>query len=71
MSNSLNYAKVYDQSIHQPERFWGEAAEEVQWIRKWDRVLDEGRKPFYRWFAGGELDTCYNCFDCHVENGRA
>jgi len=46
MSNCLNYENVYDQSIHQPERFWGEAAEEVQWIRKWDRVFDDSRKLF-------------------------
>ena len=71
MPNSLNYQKVYEQSIHEPERFWGEAAEQVQWTRKWDRVLDDSRKPFYRWFAGGELNTCYNCLDFHVENGRA
>jgi propionyl-CoA synthetase len=70
MSSHLRYAEVYDQSIHQPERFWGEAAGQIRWTRKWDSVLDASRKPFYRWFSGGELNTCYNCLDLHVENGR-
>jgi len=71
MPNSLKYAQMYEQSIRQPELFWGEAAGEVQWFRKWDKVLDESRKPFYSWFSGGELNTCYNCLDVHVKNGRA
>jgi propionyl-CoA synthetase len=71
MANKLTYAQVYDRSIHQPERFWEEAAGEVQWFRRWDKVLDGERKPFYRWFAGAELNTCYNCLDFHVENGRS
>jgi propionyl-CoA synthetase len=39
-------------------------------MKKWDKVLDDSKKPFYSWFAGGELNTCYNALDYHVENGR-
>ena len=67
---SDRYSGFYEQSINDPEIFWGKAAEKVQWVKKWDRVLDDSRKPFYRWFTGGELNTCYNALDYHVENGR-
>ena len=63
MSDSLRYQDVYGQSINQPDVFWGKAAEAIQWTKKWDKVLDDSNKPFYRWFAGGELNTCYNALD--------
>ncbi len=59
-----------DRSLRDPKTFWGEAAEQVHWYRKWDKVLDESNKPFYRWFTDGEVNTCYNALDLHVENGR-
>jgi len=62
---------VYNRSLTDPEGFWAEAAEEIDWIEKWDRVLDDSNKPFYRWFAGGIVNTCYNAVDRHVERGRA
>ena len=65
-----DYQAAYDRSISDPEGFWGEIAEDIHWVRKWDKVLDDSNKPFYRWFVGGELNTCYNCVDLHVENGR-
>jgi len=64
------YDAVYRMSIERPEEFWAQAAEEIRWIRKWDRVLDDSNQPFYRWFAGGELNTCYNALDLHIETGR-
>src|SRR3546814_15087419 len=53
-----------------PEVFWAAAAAEIDWTRKWDRVLDDSDAPFHRWFAGGALNTCYNAVDRHVERGR-
>lgn len=70
MSGILKYADFYNESITNPAAFWGKAAEEIQWVKKWDKVLDDSRKPFYSWFVGGELNTCYNALDYHVENGR-
>jgi propionyl-CoA synthetase len=66
-----SYQSLYLQSIQQPEKFWAEAAAALHWDRKWDRVLDDSRKPFYRWFSGGILNTCYNALDRHVDGGRA
>lgn len=64
------YEEDYARSIKDPEGFWGQAAEEISWSRKWDRVLNNDNSPFTRWFEGAELNTCYNCLDRHVENGR-
>jgi propionyl-CoA synthetase len=65
------YDIAYRASMEKGDDFWGEAAEACRWFRKWDKVLDESESPFYRWFTGGETNTCYNALDCHVEDGRA
>ncbi|MFQ5775439.1 MAG: propionyl-CoA synthetase [Kiloniellaceae bacterium] len=65
------YDEAHRRSITDPDGFWGEAAQEIDWERKWDRVLDDSRPPFYRWFAGGVLNTCHNALDRHVAGGRA
>ncbi len=65
------YQEMYRRSLEDPEGFWGEAAEAIHWEKKWDKVLDASNAPFYRWFVGGELNTCYNALDRHVEGGRA
>ena len=64
------YDEVYSRWRSDPENFWAEVAEAAHWYKKWDRVLDASRPPFYRWFAGGLLNTCYNALDRHVEDGR-
>ncbi len=62
---------VFQQSIENPEEFWGEAAKGITWYKECDKVLDDSKPPFYRWFQGGKMNTCYNAIDRHVENGRA
>ncbi|MDW7771529.1 MAG: propionyl-CoA synthetase [Desulfobulbaceae bacterium] len=64
------YETSFSKSIQDPEGFWSEAAEAIDWHKKWDTVLDRTDPPFYRWFSGGELNTCYNAVDRHVANGR-
>lgn len=65
------YEKAFRQSIDDPNGFWAQAAEAIDWDRKWDKVLDDSEAPFYRWFTGGRLNTCHNALDRHVEGGRA
>ncbi len=65
------YDEIFQRSINDPAAFWGEAAGAIDWYRKWEKVLDDSDKPFYRWFAGGEMNTCYNALDRHVKGGRA
>ncbi len=64
------YDVAFNRSINDPDGFWGEAAENCHWYKKWDKVLDDSRKPFYRWFVGGKINTCYNALDLHIEQGR-
>ena len=63
------YEEAFRRSLEDPEGFWGEAAGAVDWYRPADRVLDDDRPPFTRWFVGGELNTCHNALDRHVEAG--
>lgn len=67
---SGHYLDTYTRSIDEPNEFWGEAAKDIQWYKPWDTVLDDTNAPFYRWFTGGELNTCYNAVDYHCETGR-
>ena len=67
---SSRYDETYARSLAEPEAFWAEAAEGIDWEKRWDRVLDDSRPPFYRWFAGAEVNTCHNALDRHVAAGR-
>jgi propionyl-CoA synthetase len=64
------YEAVYEHAARDPESFWAAAAEDLYWDRRWDRVFDDSRPPFHRWFTGGRLNTCYNALDLHVDRGR-
>jgi propionyl-CoA synthetase len=64
------YHELYERSLRDPEGFWAQAGEDIYWDRRWDKVFDDSRPPFFRWFAGGLLNTCYNCLDLHVDRGR-
>ncbi|HKB24730.1 MAG TPA: propionyl-CoA synthetase, partial [Methylomirabilota bacterium] len=64
------YDETYGHAMTSPESFWAAAAEDIHWEKRWDRVFDDSRKPFYRWFTGGVLNTCFNALDLHVDRGR-
>ncbi|MFZ0610910.1 MAG: acetyl-coenzyme A synthetase N-terminal domain-containing protein, partial [Desulfobacterales bacterium] len=64
------YDEAFEKSIKDPNGFWGAAGEKVHWYKKWDKVLDDSNKPFYRWFSGGEINTAYNALDYHIDRGR-
>jgi propionyl-CoA synthetase len=64
------YREAYRRSLDDPEGFWGEAARLIDWDRPFEQVLDRSNPPFYRWFAGGSLNTCHNAVDRHVAAGR-
>jgi len=67
---SKRFDEVHRRSIEQPDEFWGEAGQAVTWDKPWSQVLNNREAPFTRWFSGGQLNTCYNAVDRHVENGR-
>ena len=65
------YRDLFNASIADPTAFWADAARAVTWTREPQRVLDDSNPPFYRWFPDGELNTCANALDRHVDGGRA
>ncbi|MBT3059313.1 MAG: propionyl-CoA synthetase [Candidatus Thiodiazotropha sp.] len=64
------YAEIYQQSLNDPESFWGTVAKDLHWHKPWEKVLDESAKPSPRWFSGGMFNTCFNALDRHVEAGN-
>jgi propionyl-CoA synthetase len=69
MSN-MDYQSLYDLSLNDPDKFWGDAAKAIHWYTPPTKILDDSNKPFYRWFVGGTMNTCYNAIDRHIEEGR-
>jgi len=53
MANQLKYKEIFAQSINDPDTFWGKAAQDVVWNKKWTRFSTTAKKPFYLWFKGG------------------
>jgi propionyl-CoA synthetase len=67
----MDYKTIYQSSLENPEEFWADAAAKLIWTKPWDKVLDDSDAPFYQWYTGGEINTCYNALDRHCNNGRA
>jgi acetyl-CoA synthetase len=66
------YRELYQKSIDDPAKFWGELAEQLDWYKKWDKVLEyDFNKPEIKWFKGGKLNASYNCLDRHLNHWRS
>jgi acetyl-CoA synthetase len=69
--NLIEYKDIYQWSVENPEEFWAEMAGQLDWYRKWDKVLVEDFKEGkHEWFVGGKLNVCYNCVDRHLRTWR-
>src|SRR5215831_19330662 len=66
----MDYHKFYQYSIQEKEEFWSEQSRLLKWFKEPSNILSKNEKGFYRWFADGEMNTCYLCLDFHVEEGR-
>ncbi|MDH4270301.1 MAG: AMP-binding protein, partial [Dehalococcoidia bacterium] len=65
------YKEIYQRSLDDPEAFWGEAAQQLDWYKKWDNVLVEDFKEAkHEWFVGGKLNVSYNCLDRNLKTWR-
>jgi len=65
------YKEIYQRSINDMEGFWAEKAKQLDWYKKWDKVLVEDFKEGkHEWFVGGKLNVCYNCLDRHLRTWR-
>ncbi len=69
IKNIQQYTKIYKKSIENPEAFWAEKANELEWFKKWDIVL-RNDMGFFKWFEGGYLNVCYNCLDKIIKSGK-
>src|SRR5215467_1530100 len=65
------YHEVYARWQHDPQGFWGKAAQDVDWMEPPRKVFDPGAGVYGRWFVGGVCNTCWNAVDRHVLGGRA
>ncbi|MFE3838480.1 propionyl-CoA synthetase [Pseudogemmobacter sonorensis] len=66
----MGYAEIYGRWQADPEAFWMEAAQGIDWVKPPGRALDSSRAPLYEWFTDGLVNTCWNAVDRHVEAGR-
>jgi len=69
MNKRQHYGQLVSQAAKEPQQYWGEAANKISWIKPADVVLDSSAKPFYKWFKGAQLNTCFNAVDRHVLDG--
>ncbi len=69
-ANIKDYDKLYKYSIENREQFWTEEAENLEWFKKWDKVLDDSKKPFYKWYVGGKINIVHNAIDRHLKTWR-
>ena len=59
-----------EKSLKSTQEFWAEKAKAIDWIKPFDKVLDDSNQPFYRWFDGGVLNISYNALDRHIKTQR-
>ncbi|MFL5234912.1 MAG: propionyl-CoA synthetase [Microvirga sp.] len=70
-ARTSRYHEVYGRCQRDPEGFWGEAAQAIDWVERPRRVFDADAGVYGQWFVGGVCNTCWNAVDRHVLNGRA
>jgi propionyl-CoA synthetase len=63
----MTYENFYQQSIDDPQTFWGREAKAIDWIEPFSQVLDHSKPPFAKWFVGGKTNLCYNAVDRWVK----
>jgi propionyl-CoA synthetase len=66
----MRYAEVYERAKTDPNTFWMEAAEGIDWFSGPSRALFDEKAPLYEWFADGKLNGCWNAVDRHVAAGH-
>jgi acetyl-CoA synthetase len=69
-ANVQNWEEMAEYALKDLEGFWADRAEELEWFKKWDKVLDDSNKPFFQWFTGAKVNIVHNCLDRHVKTWR-
>ncbi len=73
-SSFVDNARIKDDSLYREAEkdrlaFWSKMADNLQWTKKWSRILDDDNPPYYKWFIEGKLNVSENCLDLHINNG--
>ncbi|MEG8945533.1 acetate--CoA ligase [Rosettibacter firmus] len=65
-----NWEELNEFATKNYKEFWSKMADELQWFNKWEKVIDDSNKPFYKWFTGAKTNIVYNCLDVHIKTYR-
>jgi len=69
-ANLKDWDKTAASALKDPQGFWAKEAEELEWFQKWDKVLDDSNKPFFKWFVGAKTNIVHNAIDRHLKTYR-
>jgi len=69
-ANVQSWDEMAEYALKDLEGFWADRAEELEWYEKWDKVLDDSNKPFFKWFVGGKTNIVHNALDRHLKTWR-
>ncbi|BCS93805.1 acetate--CoA ligase [Metallosphaera javensis (ex Sakai et al. 2022)] len=64
------YLRIHKRTVENNQEYWESVARELDWFKPWEKVLDDSRPPFYKWFVGGELNASYLAVDRHAHSWR-
>ena len=69
-ANAKDWDAMAEKALKDPVAFWEAEAEELEWYKKWDKVLDDSNKPFFKWFVGAKTNIIHNAIDRHLKTHR-
>ena len=69
-ANAKDWDAMAEKALKDPQAFWAAEAEELEWYQKWDKVLDDSNKPFFKWFVGAKTNIVHNAIDRHLKTHR-
>jgi len=69
-ANAKDWDAMAEKALKDPAAFWEAEAEELEWYKKWDKVLDDSNKPFFKWFVGAKTNIVHNAIDRHLKTHR-
>ncbi len=69
IKSMAEYEEIYQRAAKDPEGFWADIAQNLEWFKPWEKVLD-WQLPFAKWFVGGEINISHNCLDRHLKTWR-
>ena len=69
-ANAQDWDAMAEKALKDPQAFWEAEANELEWFEKWEKVLDDSNKPFFKWFVGAKTNIVHNAIDRHLKTHR-